>query len=130
MQMTEFIRAFPPAAPIIGDLLAKNLDWPGADEIAKRLESINPANQNKIPPEVQQMIQQGQQAIQELTQKVQQLEADRSVDMMNAETKRLQVVEDTKTDRVKIAVDAQTKIEGQVVSAQARMASQNPMRQG
>lgn len=130
MQMTEFIRAFPAAAPVIGDLLAKNLDWPGADEIAKRLEAISPANQNKIPPEVQQMIQQGQQAIQDLTRKVQELEADRSVDMMNAETKRLEVVEGVQTDRMKIAVDAKTKIEGQVVSAQARMASQNPMRQG
>lgn len=130
MQMTEFIRAFPAAAPVIGDLLAKNLDWPGADEIAKRLESINPASQNKIPPEVQQLIQQGQQAIQELTQKVQQLEADRSVDMMNAETKRLEVVEGVQTDRMKIASDAQAKLDSQVISAQARAASQNPMRQG
>jgi hypothetical protein len=36
-QMIELIRAFPPAAPLIGDLLAKNLDWPGADEVARRL---------------------------------------------------------------------------------------------
>ena len=36
-QMIELIRAYPPAAPLIGDLLAKNLDWPGADEVAKRL---------------------------------------------------------------------------------------------
>ena len=29
-QMIEFIRAFPPAAGAIGDILARNLDWPGA----------------------------------------------------------------------------------------------------
>ena len=40
VQMTEFVRAFPMAAPVIGDLLVKNLDWPGADEIAERLKPI------------------------------------------------------------------------------------------
>lgn len=42
IQMDGFIKSFPQAAPIIGDLLAKNLDWPGAEEIAERLKSINP----------------------------------------------------------------------------------------
>ena len=46
-QMIELIRAYPPAAPLIGDLLAKNLDWPGADEIAGRLAAM-------LPPEVKQ----------------------------------------------------------------------------
>jgi hypothetical protein len=36
-QMMELIRTYPAAAPVIGDLLVKNLDWPGADEIAERL---------------------------------------------------------------------------------------------
>jgi hypothetical protein len=40
-QMIELIRAYPPAAPLIGDLLAKNLDWPGADEVARRLARAN-----------------------------------------------------------------------------------------
>jgi hypothetical protein len=107
MQMTEFVRAFPAAAPVIGDLLAQNLDWPGADEIAERLKSINPALQNKgLPPEVQQMIQQGQQAIQELTQKVQALEADKSIDQFNAETNRMKVVGDINNDQDKTAVSA------------------------
>ena len=128
MQMTEFIRAFPAAAPVIGDLLAKNLDWPGADEIAKRLESINPANQGKLPPEVQQMIQQGQEAIRELTQKVQALEADKRVDEFNAQTKRIEVTEGVETDRMKIAADAETKIAGHIITAQQRavMAANKP----
>jgi hypothetical protein len=41
-QMIELIRAYPAAAPVIGDLLAKNLDWPGADEVAQRLQSMLP----------------------------------------------------------------------------------------
>jgi hypothetical protein len=107
MQMTEFVRAFPAAAPVIGDILATNLDWPGADEIAERLKSINPALQNKgLPPEVQQMIQQGQQAIQELTQKVQALEADKSIDQFNAETDRMKVEADIQNDQAKNAITA------------------------
>lgn len=90
-QMTELLRAYPPAAPIIGDLLVKNLDWPGADEIAQRLRSLVPANamgKQPIPPQIQaqlaqmgQVIQQGGQKLQELTQQLQaataQLEAEK-----------------------------------------------------
>ncbi len=39
-QMIELVRAFPQAAAAVGDILAKNLDWPGADEIAERLTAL------------------------------------------------------------------------------------------
>ena len=42
-QMMTLLQAFPQAAPVIGDLVAKNLDWPGADEIAARLRMLLPA---------------------------------------------------------------------------------------
>lgn len=91
-QMTELLRAYPPAAPVIGDLLVKNLDWPGADEIAQRLRALVPANalgKQALPPQVQaqlqqmqQVIQQGGQKLQELTQQLQtatvQLEAEKA----------------------------------------------------
>ena len=41
--MIELIRAFPQAAPVLGDQLAKNWDWPGADIIAQRLAALLPA---------------------------------------------------------------------------------------
>jgi len=43
--MVEFIRAVPGAAGLIGDLIAKNMDWPGAEEMAERLK-------NAIPEEI------------------------------------------------------------------------------
>lgn len=105
LQMTEFLRVWPSAAPVIGDLVAKNLDWPGADEIAKRLKKMLPPQlqEGGLPPEVQQMIQQGQQTIgnqqkmiEQLQALVLKLESDRSnnarkvdVDEFNAETKRI-----------------------------------------
>jgi hypothetical protein len=35
--MLEFVRIYPAAAPLLGDLIAKNMDWPDADEVAGRL---------------------------------------------------------------------------------------------
>lgn len=105
VQMTEFLRIWPQAAPVVGDLVAKNLDWPGADEIAKRLKKMLPAQlqEGGLPPEIQQMIEQGKQQIASQAETIQQmkayilkLEADQSnasrkvdVDEFNAETKRL-----------------------------------------
>ena len=53
-QMIELIRAYPAAAPLIGDLLARNLDWPGADEIAQRLSALLPPQVKGVGPEVEQ----------------------------------------------------------------------------
>ena len=39
-QMMELIRAYPAAAEVVGDIMARNLDWPGADEIADRLKAL------------------------------------------------------------------------------------------
>jgi hypothetical protein len=109
-QMVELLRAFPQAAPFIGDLLAKNLDWPGADEIAKRLEMMLPPeikNDGQQDPQVvqlqqqmEQMKAQGMQVIQQLTEQLKQLEADKAleahkldIDGYNAETNRLKVTQ-------------------------------------
>ncbi len=44
-QMLEMLRSFPALGPIIGDLVAKNLDWPGADEIADRIVKFQESQQ-------------------------------------------------------------------------------------
>ena len=53
-QMIELMRAYPPAAPLLGDILARNLDWPGADEIAQRLAALLPPVVKGTAPEVEQ----------------------------------------------------------------------------
>jgi len=112
-QMIELVRAFPQAAPVIGDMLAKNLDWPGADDIAVRLQALLPpqvqqAMAGKQPPSPEQMqmqaqVQQMQQAGQQLQQALQQAQAqiedlrkDRSleerkleIEAYEAETRRI-----------------------------------------
>jgi len=42
ISMKEFIQYYPSAAPVIGDLYAKSMDWPGAEKVAKRLEYLLP----------------------------------------------------------------------------------------
>ena len=80
--MVEFVRAYPAAFPMIGDLLTKEMDWPGARTISERLKKmLPPALQEQapgapppLPPEVQQQLQQGEQTIAALTQELQQLQ--------------------------------------------------------
>ena len=53
--MMLLVQQFPQAAPIIGDLIAKNLDWPGAEEMAERLQKMLPSALQGADPEKQQM---------------------------------------------------------------------------
>lgn len=61
--MMQFIQAYPAAAGVTGDLIAKNMDWPGSDDIAKRLKTLLPPQiqMMEASPEEQQMMQQQQQ---------------------------------------------------------------------
>jgi hypothetical protein len=60
---------------IAGDLVFRNMDFPGADVIADRLAAMNPlANideKSDIPPEVQMKLAQSQQTIEQLQQQLQ-----------------------------------------------------------
>jgi hypothetical protein len=101
-QMIELIRAYPAAAPVIGDLLAKNLDWPGADEVAQRLQAMLPAQARGVSPEAQAAQAQVAKLSQALTAaqaQVAALQQDRAnaarkleIDAFEAETNRLKAI--------------------------------------
>jgi len=63
-----------------GDLVFRNMDFPGAEIIADRLAAANPLAQiddkSDIPPQAQMLIAQGQQQIQELQQQLQAMQMD------------------------------------------------------
>ncbi len=99
-QMIEFARAFPAAVPIIGDLLAKNLDWPGADEIAKRLRALIPGVDQEDP-----RLAQAMQMVQQLQQAIEQLKADRSIEQFEAKVKAMEA----EAKQATAAYDAETK---------------------
>jgi hypothetical protein len=48
--MVDFGRAYPQAAPLIMDLVAKMQDWPYAQEIAERLNKVLPPQMQDNPP--------------------------------------------------------------------------------
>jgi hypothetical protein len=107
-QMMQLLQSFPDAAPIIGDLVAKNLDWPGADEIAERLKSLLPPQINDgIPPAIMQKLKEYEAQLTQLMAENQNLKASQDV-----ENRKLD------TENRKIDVD-EMKIEGEAMQAKA-----------
>lgn len=102
-QMIELIRAYPAAAPLLGDLLARNLDWPGADEIAERLSALLPPVLKGAPPEVEQakaQLAQLAQALAAAKAEIGALKQDRShearkleIEAFEAETNRMRAMQ-------------------------------------
>lgn len=80
--MMQFLQAVPQAAALIGDLVAQNQDWPGADAIAERLKKALPPNiaepddEDLTPEEMQrrQMEMQAAQMQQQMQQEAARLE--------------------------------------------------------
>lgn len=63
--MIQFTQAVPQAGAVIADLVAKNMDWPGADQIAERLKKVLPPgladDEEEMTPEQMQARQAAQQ---------------------------------------------------------------------
>jgi len=74
--MLQFIQAVPQTASVAGDLVARNMDWPGADEIADRLKrTLPPQIAGDAPPLDPRIAQISQQAYQEALAKAQLIRA-------------------------------------------------------
>lgn len=70
--MMQLTQSAPQFLQVAGDIMVRNMDWPGAQEIADRMYKMLPPqlqdSQEDLPPEVQQaqqQIQQGQQQLQQ-----------------------------------------------------------------
>lgn len=106
-QMVEMVRAFPAAAPIIIPKLAKNLDWPGAQEIAIEMEAMAKqaqANaQGTAPdPRIAEHIQDLSQQVQQLTVENQALRDGNNLEAQSNQIKAF----DAQTKRIKVVTDA------------------------
>jgi hypothetical protein len=106
-QMTEMARHVPDFVMLAGDILAKNLDWPGASEIAERLEQKYKEAKGQLPPEVENMIKQGKETIAKLQKENEMLKAEHNlkreanmIDKHEAETKRMKVENDFLIDQL------------------------------
>jgi hypothetical protein len=97
-QMFEMGRVAPQFCEVAGDLLARNLDWPGADQIANRLEKLLPPGlvepdqdedmpPGPPPPSPEEMAMQAQ--LQTMAVKTQaEIEQDQAKAMADVQTKR------------------------------------------
>jgi hypothetical protein len=146
-QMMELGRMFPPMMQVAGDLLVKNLDWPGADDIADRLKAMLPPQLQGQSPQVMQMRQQMQQmdqmakqAVGQLNQQIaqlqQQLQQEKSHDaqaMLQADIdrKKLEIDEyNAVTNRMKVTAPAMTPQDIQLLVVQTvRQALEAPQTQ-
>ena len=76
--MMQLFQAEPALVQVAGDLLVRNMDFPGSDVIADRLAINNPLAQiddmSSVPPAIQMKLKQDQATIQQLQQQIQQMQ--------------------------------------------------------
>jgi hypothetical protein len=89
--MMTLLAADPNLMATAGDLIFRNMDFPGADIIADRMAATNPLAQidekSDIPPQVQMQLAQSKQMIEQLQQQLQQMGMDLKYGQSVAETK-------------------------------------------
>jgi len=110
--MIPLLSKDPQLMNVAGDLIFRNMDFPGADVIADRLAASNPMAQidekSPIPPQVQMQIKQSQATIQQLQQQLQamqlQLKNRSDVEQMrqDAETKRTLIKETNRAHDIEL----------------------------
>jgi len=109
-QMLEFARAIPQSGPAIVDLIAKNLDWAGADEIAERLKRTVPLEVRGPDDEADEQQQAAAQQAQQLQQTVQELQlrtAQLNAEKLEAEVMKLRAeVEAEEAGMIKTRTEA------------------------
>lgn len=105
--MTEFIRAFPPAAPLMGDLYAKAMDWPNSEEIGKRLEEA-------LPPEIKAKLEADRQKSEQANGE-QQGPTPEQISQMQAQQQQQEMVQQAQAMQM---AEAQAKVEKSLAEAE------------
>jgi hypothetical protein len=110
--MMPMLSADPNLMNVAGDLIFRNMDFPGADIIADRLAAANPLAQiddkSPVPPQVQMQLAQSKKTIEELQQQLQGMQLmlkNRSdVEQMKqeAETKRTLIKETNRAHEIEL----------------------------
>lgn len=103
--MLQFAQAVPAAAAISADLIATNMDWPGADKFAERLKKILPPGMVDDEPSPEQM--QAAQMQQQMEQQAQQMQM--ALQAAELQVKRAEA-EDKLADAMESRADAAVKL--------------------
>jgi hypothetical protein len=118
--MTSFIQAYPPAAPVMADMIAKASDWPDSAKLAKRMEAMlppairaadagQPPPPPEPPPEVQAEMAKAQASMQISQQKAQQdFQLEQQKAQNRAQIEREQAMADIEVERQKAMAQMET----------------------
>jgi len=97
--MMSLLGADPTLMQTAGDLIFRNMDFPGSDVIADRMAASNPLAQidekSDVPPQVQMQLQQSQTVIKQLQQQIQQMQMEQKFGLS---VKQMQETEETKRE--------------------------------
>jgi hypothetical protein len=103
--MVDMLKIDPALMQQAGDLIFRNMDFPGADIIADRLAAANPLAQidkkSPVPPQVQMQLKQAQAQVQQMQQQMQQMQL-----AMKQRSDIEQVKQDSETKRELMRVTA------------------------
>jgi hypothetical protein len=110
--MMPMLSADPNLMNVAGDLIFRNMDFPGAETIADRLAAANPLAQiddkSNVPPQVQMQLAQSQKTIQDLQQQLQGMQlmlknrSDVEQLKQDAETKRTLIKETNRAHEIEL----------------------------
>ena len=114
--MMAFVQADPAVLQVAGDLIVRNLDWPGADEIAERMKVMLPPQiqqtmkseedgQPKVDPQVEQQMNHMADMVEHLTQELQVAQEKVNSDEDKLDIERFKA----QTERMKVIADIETK---------------------
>jgi hypothetical protein len=105
----QFVQSYPQAAQFAGDLIAKNMDWDGAEEIAERFKKTIPPhllaeNESALPPEVQAQLDQSGQMVQQLQAQIEELQGEKQLKLTELEAeKQMKLIELESKERLELA---------------------------
>lgn len=126
--MVNMLKVDPALMQQAGDLIFRNMDFPGADIIADRLAAANPLAQidekSPVPPQVQMQLKQAQAQVQKMAQQMQQMQQvikqrqDIEQVKQDAETKRVLIKETNRAHDLELRdaerhADMQMKVDAQ-----------------
>lgn len=124
----QLAKAYPPLMQLAGDVVFRNSDIPGADEVADRLKKMlppqlqeNPQGQAPLPPQVQAHIAQMQQTIQAMGQALD--EANRQVQVKKMELESRERIAGMNNQAMLAATDAKLGSAEGIAMLNAQMAA-------
>jgi hypothetical protein len=103
--MAQILQGNPSLWAAAGDLFAKNLDWPGADELAERLKKMVPPELKDDEEEAPESNPQDLQTIQQLDQTIQAMTAELEK-LQSGETQAKAAADKAQADKHRAFVDA------------------------